>query len=53
MMNVQILCIGKLKEAYWRGGLCRIRQTAPGFLQFYHHRAAESRLPDNPSQGPY
>lgn len=49
MVNVTLLCVGKLKERYWReaceeyvkrlGAFCRIRLIEVG----------EERLPDNPS----
>ena len=50
MMNVQILCIGKLKEAYWREACAEYAKRLRAFCNFTITELPESRLPDNPSQ---
>ena len=50
MMNVQILCIGKLKEAYWREACTEYAKRLRAFCNFTITELPESRLPDNPSQ---
>lgn len=49
MMNVQILCIGKLKESYWREACAEYAKRLKAFCTFSITELPESRLPDNPS----
>ncbi len=49
MMNVQILCIGKLKESYWREACAEYAKRLKAFCTFSIVELPESRLPDDPS----
>ncbi len=50
MLTVQIICIGKLKEAYWREACAEYAKRLQAFCRFSIVELAESRLPENPSQ---
>lgn len=50
MMNVQILCVGKLKESYWREACAEYAKRLKAFCSFSIVELPESRLPDDPSQ---
>ena len=50
MMNVQILCVGKLKESYWREACAEYAKRPKAFCSFSIVELPESRLPDDPSQ---
>lgn len=49
MMNVQILCVGKLKEAYWREACAEYAKRLSAFCRFSIVEIPESRLPENPA----
>ncbi len=49
MVTVQILCVGKLKEAYWRDACTKYGKRLQPFCRFSITELSESRLPDNPS----
>ena len=49
MLNVTVLCVGKLKEAYWRDACAEYEKRLKPFCRFSLHEVAEERLPDNPS----
>lgn len=49
MLNVTLLCVGKLKEAYWRDACAEYEKRLGAFCKFRLVEVAEERLPDNPS----
>ena len=49
MLNITILCVGKLKEAYWRDACAEYEKRLGAFCRFSLCEVAEERLPDNPS----
>lgn len=50
MLNVRILCVGKLKEAYWRDACAEYAKRLKAFCSFSIVELPESRLPDDPSK---
>lgn len=49
MLNVTVLCIGKLKEKYWADACAEYAKRLTSFCTFKIVELAESRLPDSPS----
>jgi len=49
MLNITVLCVGKLKEAYWRDACAEYEKRLGAFCRFSLCEVAEERLPDNPS----
>ncbi len=49
MLNVTLLCVGKLKEAYWREACAEYEKRLGAFCKFSLFEVAEERLSDNPS----
>ena len=49
MLNITLLCVGKLKEAYWRDACAEYEKRLGAFCRFRLTEVAEERLPDNPS----
>ncbi|HHV32136.1 23S rRNA (pseudouridine(1915)-N(3))-methyltransferase RlmH [Caproiciproducens sp. LBM24188] len=49
MLSIQIICVGKLKEAYWRDACAEYAKRLQSFCRFSIVELPESRLPDNPS----
>lgn len=49
MLNITLLCVGKLKEAYWRDACAEYEKRLGAFCRFRLIEVAEERLPDNPS----
>ncbi len=49
MLNVSLLCVGKLKEAYWRDACAEYEKRLGAFCHFRLIEVSEERLPDNPS----
>ena len=49
MLNISLLCVGKLKEAYWRDACEEYKKRLGAFCKFRLVEVAEERLPDNPS----
>ncbi len=49
MVNVTLLCVGKLKEDYWRDACAEYEKRLSAFCKFRLVEVAEERLPDNPS----
>ena len=45
-----MICVGKLKEAYWRDACAEYAKRLGGFCRFSIVELPESRLPDDPSQ---
>lgn len=50
VIAVQIICVGKLKEAYWRAACAEYGKRLGAFCRFTIEEVEESRLPDKPSQ---
>ena len=49
MLRVTILCVGKLKEKYWREAVEEYSKRRSAFCRFSIVEVEEERLPDNPS----
>lgn len=49
MLRVQILCVGNLKEGYWRDACAEYAKRMQAFCKFSVTEIAEARLPDAPS----
>ncbi len=49
MLTVQIICIGKLKEAYWREACEEYAKRLQAFCKFTITEIPECRLPEHPS----
>ena len=49
MLNVTILCVGKLKEKYWTDACAEYAKRLKGFCSFSICEVEEEKLPDNPS----
>ena len=49
MVNITVLCVGKLKEAYWRDACAEYVKRLGAFCKLQVIEVAEERLPDNPS----
>ncbi len=50
MLTVKLLCVGKLKERYWREACAEYEKRLRGSCRFSIQEIPESRLPENPSQ---
>ncbi len=48
-MNIQIICIGKLKESYWRDGVAEYSKRLSRFCSLEIIELKEARLPDKAS----
>lgn len=49
MKTVTVLCVGKLKEAYWRDAVAEYTKRLSAFCKFEIVELDECRLPENPS----
>lgn len=50
MLRCHLICIGKLKEDYWRKAVQEYEKRLRSFCKFSVTELAESRLPDKPSK---
>lgn len=50
MIKVNIVCFGKLKEAYWRDAAAEYTKRLSAYSDFKIVEFPEARLPDNPSE---
>ena len=50
MLNIKIICVGTLKEKYWRDAVQEYSKRLQAFAKFEIIELKESRLPDNPSE---
>lgn len=50
MQRVKIVCVGKLKERYWRDACAEYEKRLRLFADFSIIELSESRLPESPSQ---
>lgn len=51
MLRVQLICVGKLKEAYWRDACAEYARRLSPLCRFTIVELPEARLPENPSDG--
>ena len=49
MLTIQLICMGKLKESYWREACAEYAKRLSAFCRFSILELPESRLPDAPS----
>ena len=49
MQHVTVLCVGKLKESYWRDAVAEYAKRLSAFCRFTVIEVDEERLPDAPS----
>ncbi len=49
MLSISILCVGKLKEAYWRDACHEYEKRLGAYCRCRIVEVAEERVPDNPS----
>ncbi len=50
MLNVNIICVGSLKESYWREACAEYAKRLGGFCKFCITEVSESRLPKSYSE---
>ena len=50
MLRVTVLCVGKLKEAFWRQASAEYEKRMGSFCRLSVIEIEEERLPDSPSQ---
>lgn len=50
MLNISIVCVGRLKELFWRDACAEYAKRMNGLCKFQIIEVEEERLPDNPSQ---
>lgn len=50
MLNVSVVCVGKLKEKYWRDACDEYSKRLGGFCRFKIVEVDEEKIPDNPSR---
>ena len=50
MLNVQIVCVGKLKEAFWRDACAEYAKRLSAFCKFQIVEVEEQRLPEGASE---
>ncbi len=49
MLEVRLICVGKLKEAYWRDAVAEYEKRLKPFCRFQVMELPEARLPSEPS----
>ena len=49
MPNINIICIGKLKEKYWRDAQAEYKKRLGSFCRLQIIEKKEAALPNNPS----
>lgn len=49
MLNVNIICVGKLKEKYWTQAVAEYEKRLKSFCKFKVIEVDEEKIPDNPS----
>jgi 23S rRNA (pseudouridine1915-N3)-methyltransferase len=50
MMKVDLICVGKLRESYWRDACAEYAKRLGRFCRFSVVEIPEVRLPENPSE---
>lgn len=51
MLGVRIVCVGKLKESYWRAAVEEYEKRLSALCKFEIVELPEARLPGSPSEG--
>ena len=51
MLGVKLICVGKLKEAYWRDAVAEYEKRLRHLCKWELIELPEARLPSEPSQG--
>lgn len=51
MLGVKIVCVGKLKEAYWRAAVDEYAKRLSALCRFEIVELPEARLPSSPTEG--
>ena len=51
MLSVRIVCVGRLKEAYWRGAVAEYEKRLGPLCKFQILELPEARLSQNPTAG--
>ena len=51
MLGVKLICVGKLKEAYWRDAVAEYEKRLRSLCKWELIELPEARLPSEPSQG--
>ncbi len=51
MLLVRLICVGKLKEAYWRQAVAEYEKRLGGLCRFELAELPEARLPQDPTPG--
>lgn len=49
-MNITVLCIGKLKESYWKDAIAEYSKRLSKYCTLSIDELKEERLPENPSE---
>jgi 23S rRNA (pseudouridine1915-N3)-methyltransferase len=49
MLSVSVICVGKLKESYWRDACAEYAKRLSPFCRLQIVEVAEERVPNNPS----
>lgn len=49
MLTITVVCVGKLKENYWRDACAEYSKRLSAFCRLQIVEVSEERLPDNPS----
>ena len=49
MLSVSVICVGKLKESYWRDACAEYVKRLSAFCRLQIVEVAEERVPNNPS----
>ena len=49
MLEVKIICIGKLKEKYWRDAVQEYAKRLSAFCRFFFFLLNEARVPQDPN----
>ena len=49
MLEVKLICIGKLKEKYWRDAVQEYAKRLSAFCRFQIIELSEARLPQDPN----
>ncbi len=51
MLGLRVICLGRLKESYWRAAVAEYEKRLAGLCRFELVELPEARLPSAPSQG--
>lgn len=51
MININIICVGKLKEKFWTQAVAEYEKRLKAFCKFKTTEVDEEKIQDNPNQG--